>query len=495
MAVIAGGASFWLAVTERGGLVVHGNNEQGQLGLGTQFAPQGPTAIGGLGPVDGDAAEELVAGMQALALLDDDAPEGAAAALAHPFAEKVAMVAAGVHHSVCVTDDGAVWAWGSNDSGQLGITHTQTPRQLMMGVHLTRSAVPLQWAADLCDGTPARMVACGNHHTLVLTRTGEVWACGEGVYGQTGSPGLTESVYTPERVGGLPAGVVLVAANDRFSGALGADGQVWMWGACRWNQLGFPAVWPHLTSNPVPTNLGFAAFGGEPVVHLSLGTYHSSAVTETGALWVWGLNFYGELGLGDNDSRAIPTLVAAGDAAVWGGSHVLMAVAGSHNQMVLTDDGGVWTCGEGEYGCLGNGDVRDTSVLARIPPAFFGGARIVVVACGCSGAFAATAEGLLYACGIHNLYRDDYPVSARPRPLAVSLAPGRRIGRSSLIPRWHALVVCMGLHARLGAQAAHRVLAAVTVDDLLEQSVHLDGDLAHMGEGLLRQLAVRKRRN
>jgi len=39
------------------------------------------------------------------------------------------------------------------------------------------------------------------------------------------------------------------------------------------------------------------------------------------------------------------------------------------------------------------------------------------------------------------------------------------------------------------------VLAAVTVDDLLEQSVHLDGDLAHMGEGLLRQLAVRKRRN
>jgi len=492
MAMIACGSTFWVAVTERGGLVVHGENDQGQVDIGTRVQTPRPTALSGLGPVAGDAAAELAGGMEALALHAGDAPEAPAAALAHPFVEKVTMVAVGEEHSVCVTDDGAVWAWGANHRGQLGITHTQTPQQLACGVHLTHTVVPLQWGADLCNGAPARMVACGDHHTLVLTRTGEVWACGDGAYGETGS---AQAVRTPERVTGLPAGVVLVAANANFSGAVGADGQVWMWGACRWNQLGFPVVQPHLHRNPVPTGLGLAAFGGEPVVQLSLGTHHSTAVTNTGALWVWGQNDHGGLGLGDTANRAIPTLVAAGGAPVWGGSRVLMAASGCYHQLVLTEDGAVWTCGEGEYGLLGNGDERDTWVPARIAPAFFGGARIVFVATGCAGAFAVTAEGILYVWGIHWLFRNNYPVQTTPTPLAASLAPGLRIGRSSLIPRWHALVFCMGMHARVGAQAALRVLGTDTAQKVLADSVRLDGDLAHMGEGLLRQLAVCARQN
>ena len=271
MAVIACRASFWLAVTERGGLVVYGANNEGQLGIGTQVAAQGPTALGGLGPITGDTAAELAGGMEALALLADDASEPPAAAPVHPFESKVAMLATGEEHSMCVTDDGAVWAWGANHWGQLGSTHP-----------LRSSVVPLQWPPDLCNGAPARMVACGERHTLVLTRAGEVWACGDAQYGATGRVGFETARRTPERVAGLPAGVVLVAANERFSGAVGADGQVWMWGACGRNQLGFPAAPPHLTRNPVPTPLGLAAFGGEPVVQLSIGTHHSAAVTQIG---------------------------------------------------------------------------------------------------------------------------------------------------------------------------------------------------------------------
>jgi len=495
MAMIACTLNFWAAVTERGGLVVHGDNQRGQLGIGTRVRTPGPTALGGLGPIAGDAAAELAGGMAALALLGDDALEAPAAALEHPFVGKVAMLATGAEYSVCVTDNGAVWAWGDNSRGQLGITHTQTPLQLMWGVHLARSEVPLQWAPGLCNGAPARMVACGQRHTLVLTRTGEVWACGDGEHGATGSlMGFHNAVRIPVRIAGLPAGVVFVAANEHVSGAVGADGQVWMWGACDRNQLGFPAAPPHLRRNPNPTPLGLAAFGGEPVVQLSIGTHHSAAVTQTGALWVWGRNDHGGLGIGDTASRAIPTLVAAGGAPAWGGSRVLMAACGDYHQLVLTDDGGVWTCGEGDHGLLGNGNEHDTRVLARLDPVVFGGARIVFVATGSAAAFAVTEEGLLYFWGRHWLFLND-PIQDTPTPIAVSLAPGLRIGRSSLIPRWHALVVCMGLHARLGAHAVHNVLAAVTVEDILQQSVHLDGDLAHMGEGLLRQLAVRRRRN
>ena len=113
------------------------------------------------------------------------------------------------------------------------------------------------------------MVACGDYHTLVLTRAGEVWACGRGDMGQTGSPRLPNAVREPARVEGLPA-VALVAAGSTFSGAVGKDGQVWMWGETRDGRLGYPPVLPLARRTAAPTSLGHAAFGHAHVVQLSL---------------------------------------------------------------------------------------------------------------------------------------------------------------------------------------------------------------------------------
>jgi len=490
MAMIACVGEFWVAVTERGGLVVQGLNEGGQLGLGTQDAAPQPRFLGGVGPIEGDGVAELAGGMEALALLDDLAPGAPAAALAHPFGRKVAMVASGDEHTICVTDDGAVWAWGQNESGVLGISHMQTPGQPAQNVRVRGSSVPLRWGPELCNGAPVRMVACGDFHTLVLTRAGEVWACGNGYHGQTGCPLLRASMRTPERVQGLPAVVHLVAAGAHVSGAVGEDGQVWMWGDCRLCRLGFPPATPALRAIAAPTPLTLAAFDGEPVVHLSLGCFQSAAVTKTGALWVWGGNNHGGLGLGDTADRPIPTLVAA----TWGGSSVAMAACGYFHQVILTEDGGVWTCGRAENGLLGREDARDTWTPVRLAPEVFGGAKIVFVAAGTYYAFAVTAEGLLYFWGCSAIY-PHVRVQRTPTPVAESLAPGQRIGRSCGIPRRHAVAFCMGLHAGLGVQATNRVLGSDTAGAVVARGVRLDGDLAHMGEGLLRQLAVRERRN
>ena len=53
----------------------------------------------------------------------------------------------------------------------------------------------------------------------------------------------------------------------------------------------------------------------------------------------------------------------------------------------------------------------------------------------------------------------------------------------------------MGAQARLDAEAPQRVLTMEMIDAVLAHGVRLDGDLVHMGEGLLRQLAVRARKN
>ena len=128
------------------------------------------------------------------------------------------------------TDCGVVYAWGSNDQGQLGVNNT-TQQAQALGVLMRRSTAPLRWSEHLCNGSPARMVACGDYHTLVPTQAGEVFACGRGRHGETGNSLLPDIVRVPEHVPGLYA-MALVDAGDMFSGAVGVDGQVWMWGKC-----------------------------------------------------------------------------------------------------------------------------------------------------------------------------------------------------------------------------------------------------------------------
>ena len=45
-------------------------------------------------------------------------------------------------------------------------------------------ADPLRWSEHLCNGSPAQIEACGDHHTLVLMQGGEVFAIGRGGHGE-----------------------------------------------------------------------------------------------------------------------------------------------------------------------------------------------------------------------------------------------------------------------------------------------------------------------
>jgi alpha-tubulin suppressor-like RCC1 family protein len=67
---------------------------------------------------------------------------------------------AGGNHTLALKTDGSLWAWGNNDSGQLGdgtITARSTPVRVLDDV---------------------RAVAAGTRHTLALKTDGSLWAWG-----------------------------------------------------------------------------------------------------------------------------------------------------------------------------------------------------------------------------------------------------------------------------------------------------------------------------
>ena len=145
---------------------------------------------------------------------------------------QASLVAAGVQHTFIRKPDGTVWGAGLNDFGQLGLGTTQTPQ--------------LALAAALTGVTGVAKIAASGAHTLALTAAGEVWATGYNSFGPLGD-GTTVNKSTPYRAVLLRDTVDLAASNFGhsvyqppvlFSIALTADGRVWTWGNNTYSGLG-----------------------------------------------------------------------------------------------------------------------------------------------------------------------------------------------------------------------------------------------------------------
>jgi len=79
-------------------------------------------------------------------------------------------VAGGRAHSLALKRGGSLWAWGSNEYGQLGLGDRDDRNRP------TRIGGDSDWAA----------VAAEYEHTLALKRDGSLWAWGYNYHGQLG---------------------------------------------------------------------------------------------------------------------------------------------------------------------------------------------------------------------------------------------------------------------------------------------------------------------
>ena len=139
------------------------------------------------------------------------------------------------------------------------------------------------------------------------------------------------------------------AAGRLHSAAVGEDGALFVWGRGFYGQLGTGDTASSLTPRRVA---GLPA----PVRQVAAGAVHTGIVTEAGDLLMCGGGGNGQLGLGDEDGRTTPTLVAR---AVFDGEAVLMVACGEEHTAAVTEDGGVYTFGKGGHGRLGLGDKED----------------------------------------------------------------------------------------------------------------------------------------
>jgi len=327
-------------------------------------------------------------------------------------AETSANVENGDGFTIALKEDGTVWSFGKNTMGQLGdgnTTNLNVPNKIIMPEII-------------------KTISVGKNHTLALGKSGKVYSWGLNSNGQLGL-GNTTNKKVPSEITGL-TDIVKVKSIGNTSFAINSTGKIYAWGE------GYTKIPAIISINANVIDLGktyYLADDGkvrtiknnteiqlclrqnpnpeiveienEKIVQISEGTDYLLLLSESGKVYSYGINVYGQLGDGslvgktENISTAVKTgmwtllenivdisagenysmaLAADGNIYTWGINgnlqlghegiqenafaivqpninDVIAVRAGIGHSSVITNPGNVYTFGNGENGELGNG--------------------------------------------------------------------------------------------------------------------------------------------
>ena len=325
----------------------------------------------------------------------------------------------------------ALYTWGSNDQGKLGLNTQGDNRSSPV-------QVPGIWTS----------VAIGYQQSYGVTSDGKFFAWGQGSdFGELGqnqrSPAGTRS--SPTQVGTETTWKTAVASRGSVL-AVKTDGTAWTWGDNEQGMLAHNEGGTGQDSRSSPTQIGTNTSWSSDVKHLSGGYRAYRAIKTNGTLWTWGFHGYGQLGLNisgpspTDGTRSSPcqvgtdtnwncidgsvnmTFATKTDGTLWAfgynntGSLGLnngpalsrsspvqvgtdtdwsIARTGRYSGYGLKTDGSLYSWGMNEYGQLGQGDRTDISSPTQIPGTWFW------MESGYKNIFAQKTDGTLWGWGVN----------------------------------------------------------------------------------------------
>ena len=292
-----------LALASNQTVLAWGRNKHGELGDGTDISRTTPVKVLGLNNIKAISTGRLTLN--------------------------------GTNHSLALRADGKVFAWGANETGQLGNDSNSS------------SNTPVQVKGVNANGVLSDIVAVsgGRASSFAIGSNGNLFAWGDNQYGQLGD-GTTTNRKTPIQVGLLSD--ITAVSGDLHSLALRSDGTLFTWGNNQAGQLGNGTTADSETPKPLISK----------VVAVSAGKLHSLILRSDGTVFAWGSNQDGQLGNGTTNNSTFPGIV--------GLSNIIAVSSGSFESCALRSDGKVFAWGRNTDGQLGNGTFTSSSTPVQV---------------------------------------------------------------------------------------------------------------------------------
>jgi alpha-tubulin suppressor-like RCC1 family protein len=274
------GSNYSCAILDNGSVKCWGKNNYGQLGLDYT-----PDSLGHQPGEMGDNLSSIILGTGRTAT----------------------AIAAGIHHSCAILDNGSVKCWGLNNRGQLGIDNTTT-----MGDNPGEMAQLT--GINLGTGRTATAIAAGYYHSCAILDNGSVKCWGYNTYGQLGIDNRAgDYVSMGDQPGemaqltGINLGTgrtaTAIAAGFYHSCAILDNGSVKCWGKNARGQLGIDSTTTKGNGPGDMAGLTTVILGtGRTATAIAAGEKHTCALLDNASVKCWGRNDYGQLGI-DNTTQ------------------------------------------------------------------------------------------------------------------------------------------------------------------------------------------------
>jgi alpha-tubulin suppressor-like RCC1 family protein len=191
---------------------------------------------------------------------------------------KIRKIACGGSHTIAMTFQEDVFAWGYGEEGQLGL------KEIKCATGPTR--------IDFGGDRKIARIYAGYSHSMAITKNYETFVWGDGRLGQLG-----RSISSSNE----PLAIDDLSGRDIKKGACGydncaavsGDGKLYMWGGNGSFKLGIPNGNNEFETAPRLVD------SLNNVRKVSCGFSHTAAINNNGELYTWGHGFYGQLGHGD----------------------------------------------------------------------------------------------------------------------------------------------------------------------------------------------------
>ncbi|XP_005105124.1 probable E3 ubiquitin-protein ligase HERC4 isoform X1 [Aplysia californica] len=288
------------------------------------------------------------------------------------------QISIGENHSLICGKDGAIFSCGANDFSQCGRDRNLNKFGRIEAGLLSQQVI---------------QVAAGANHSVALTQAWEVFTWGKNDSGQLGRGDIPEEARgIPKLVKSLAVHCVLqVACGNDHCIVLTNDSLVRVWGSNSYGQLGLGknAAGKYQNIPEVVTSVK-----GIPVEQIAAGGNHSFLLSKSGAVYGWGRNSFGQLGVNDTKDYDMPRQCRSLRT-----QKIKYICAGENHSAALTADGRVFTFGAGSYGQLGHNS-NSNEILPR-QVIELSGVEVSQIACGRGHTLAfVPSTGRLYAFGL-----------------------------------------------------------------------------------------------
>jgi alpha-tubulin suppressor-like RCC1 family protein len=237
-------------------------------------------------------------------------------------------------------------------------------------------------AQTISFGTNWKQGSCGDGHVATIKTDGTLWTWGINTYGQLGDS-LTFSKSTPAQTTAGGTNWKQSACGTYHTAAIKTDGTLWLWGSNFYGEIGNNTI--NNYASPIQTT----AFGSN-WKQVTCGNSLTAAIKADGTLWTWGLNSSGQLGDNGIVKKSSPVQTTA-----FGSNWKQVSCGGQHIAAIKTD-GTLWTWGYNLYGQLGNNTITNNS--SPIQTIAYG-TNWKQVACGNFHTVAIKTDGTLWTWG------------------------------------------------------------------------------------------------